>query len=283
MSAYITVHVLSGLPNPTWELTPDQISQLRDRLRGLRETWSETATDIIGTLGYSGVEIETSGEPELEASIFASNGSIGLGPGQGSLRDPDRSFERWAIDTDPGVIPGLVREHIMERLLGPQLIGRRGGPAKARVLEVPIYEPSVWNTDPNIRRNNNCYNYASNLMTGTFAQPGRGSGAPFTNLTGVEVCRAAVSDGLEALARRDPPQETRMEGHFMALVIWPGVDYHFYRLDDNALWSHKPGQTAARDVDGSGNQISDPQVCDRGPYTEFTAYLYIIPAHTNIN
>lgn len=41
---------------------------------------------------------------------------------------------------------------------------------------VPPFNPSKWNNDLHVRRNNNCYNYAKNKITNTFAQPGRGSG-----------------------------------------------------------------------------------------------------------
>lgn len=38
-----------------------------------------------------------------------------------------------------------------------------------------------------------------------------------------------------------------------------GIDFHWYRLDHNKLWSHKPGATAATKYDGDGNLISDPR------------------------
>jgi hypothetical protein len=65
-------------------------------------------------------------------------------------------------------------------------------------------------------------------------------------------------------------------------VIWPSADYHWYRLDNNAMWSHKPGQTAARNTDNSGNQIHDPRECDRGPYITWCNFYHSIPANTQI-
>src|SRR5262249_61775963 len=88
---------------------------------------------------------------------------------------------------------------------------------------------------------------------------------------------AAVRDGLEGLANPNAPQMTPVDGHFVALVIWPGNDYHWYRPDDLAQWSHKPGQTAARDYDNAGQPIADPKSCDRGPYTEFVAFFQTFP------
>jgi hypothetical protein len=63
------------------------------------------------------------------------------------------------------------------------------------------------------------------------------------------------------------------KGWYVALVIWPNTDYHWYRQDKNGCWSHKPGQTAVRNVDNSGKQIADPKTCNRGPYTQFCTYM----------
>ena len=57
--------------------------------------------------------------------------------------------------------------------------------------------------------------------------------------------------------------------HKVALVVAPGLDFHWYRLDDNGKWSHKPGNTKATNLDNLGNIIDDPRTADRGPYTQF--------------
>jgi hypothetical protein len=62
-------------------------------------------------------------------------------------------------------------------------------------------------------------------------------------------------------------------GWYVALVIWPGVDYHWYRQDKVGCWSHKPGSTPARNTDNSGKPITDPKICDRGPYKNFCTYM----------
>ena len=59
-------------------------------------------------------------------------------------------------------------------------------------------------------------------------------------------------------------------------------DYHWYRLDDNGLWSHKPGSTSATNLDGDGNLISDPRnaaTSKRGPDYKFVSFMKIF---TNI-
>jgi hypothetical protein len=63
------------------------------------------------------------------------------------------------------------------------------------------------------------------------------------------------------------------KGWYVALVIWPDVDFHWYRQDQNGCWSHKPGRGYATNLDNSGNVIPDPQNCDRGPYVDFCTYM----------
>ena len=73
---------------------------------------------------------------------------------------------------------------------------------------------------------------------------------------------AAVSDGLGGVAGSGTPLQAG-GGWYLALMVWPNQDYRWYRQDDVGCWSHKPGQMAARNVDNSGNQIADPQRCNR--------------------
>lgn len=138
------------------------------------------------------------------------------------------------------------------------------------------YEPHVWNNRTFVQRRNNCYNYASNIITNTFAQPGRANRHNITRnppeLYGESVYYGTILDGLIPVP--SPTQCLPSAGlNLVALVIWPGRDYHFYRLDKNGFFSHKPGRSPARNVDNSNNLILDPRTCDRGPYTVFKGFF----------
>ena len=51
-------------------------------------------------------------------------------------------------------------------------------------------------------------------------------------------------------------------------------DYHFYRLDNNGHWSHKPGQHPVTDRDGNGDRITDPREADQSPIPyEFVCFM----------
>ena len=60
-----------------------------------------------------------------------------------------------------------------------------------------------------------------------------------------------------------------------ALAIDKGKMYHFYRQDENGMWSHKDGGLGITNLDYSGNKISDPKYSDTGRYTEFCSYFCV--------
>jgi len=88
----------------------------------------------------------------------------------------------------------------------------------------------------------------------------------------------------EALARFTRVMtETGFVFHTVALVVFPGYDYHWYRLDSDGMWSHKPGRTPARNTDNSLQPIANPELADRGPYTEFCGYFTVCRCEVRID
>jgi len=131
--------------------------------------------------------------------------------------------------------------------------------------------------DPAYVTRNNCYCFASNhLANSRYALPGRYSGHPATSITCGGVTAGLYSDGWS--------DGCQTNGLTIVLVIWPNVDYHFYRLvtgGPNWWWGHKPGGTPAKYTDDCGNSIYQyngqgyaPNNCCRGNYTDFCGYFY---------
>jgi hypothetical protein len=164
---------------------------------------------------------------------------------------------------------GLGNAHVFQtgkNVNAVQVVAGNTSPASASVLVAasgaPSYNPGPWNM-PAHQGDNNCYNYGTDIMTDTYAQPGQAHGVfPPTTCTGTG--SGAVADGLVEAT------EKRCTGctHLVALVISPGTsgcaeDYHWYRLDDTGRWSHKPGPSPATDKDASGNPIANPETADR--------------------
>lgn len=137
----------------------------------------------------------------------------------------------------------------------------------------PNYNPSFWNNNRNRRKRNNCYNYANNQATNTFAQPGRAAGAQAPLMSCFWVHRAAEADGLVPIS--DYPTFFLDWRSAAALVVAPGYDYHWYRLGNDGTWSHKQGGTPASNRDNSGNLITDPRTANRGPYTDFCGFFML--------
>jgi len=138
------------------------------------------------------------------------------------------------------------------------------------ICSTPPYYPDYWNDRSIIQKNNNCYNYSNNKRTDTFAQPGRAGGDMYSSIDCIEVTNGAIADGLIPTTASEipPPGKTKI-----AMVIWPDTDYHWYRQDSDGYWTHKPGQTAATNLDNSGNIITNPETADRGGYTIFCGYF----------
>lgn len=135
---------------------------------------------------------------------------------------------------------------------------------------IPLYEPSYWNDGGVIQSSNNCYNYANNNRTDTYAQPGRAAGAMYNHVTCSNVYNAAVADGLMPLPPSGvcPDEEDKL-----GLVVAPGWDYHWYRQDKGGMWSHKVGMSRVTNLDNSRQPITDPETANRGIYTDFCGYL----------
>lgn len=143
----------------------------------------------------------------------------------------------------------------------------------------PPYEPGKWNTSP-YQTSTNCYAYAANDRLGHpkggKPQPGVKCGKPFSAVSCASVGAASACDGMIPAPNPPPPKP----GYYpVALVMHPGVDYHWYRLDNTGTWSHKPGHGPATNLDASGNPITNPETANRDygrvNYKEFCGYYYV--------
>jgi len=157
------------------------------------------------------------------------------------------------------------------RMLNPLITTTADPKCRTCQYEISQFNPAFWNA-PSVQPHNNCYNYARNWRTNTFAQPGRAHGAQTNTMACSNVTTAAMADGLVKRCKCLPSSE--YPRRLMALVIWPGTDYHWYRHQRGGFWGHKPGGTAARNVDNNNVIITNPETCARGGYTNFCDYFY---------
>ena len=288
MALILEIDAFSGRPNPTVELDDDEANGLLERLRPQARLAPDSDLTPPSYLGYRGVLVRGAAAyvPDLPDS-FRLLGETITGPGL-AHQPTDTEVETFITGVD-----GPFR-----RLEEPELLGRmRELVTSAREMYEwpwwrflpwpwvtpcecgPLYEPAWWNV-PARQPVNNCYNYATNYRTDTFAQPGKAAGAEYTSLSCADVGDAAVADDLIA----DPTANNACPayGHLVALVIAPGSDFHWYRKGKDGMWTHKPGQTPATNVDNSGNAITDPRTANRGPYTDFCMFMIVMHGHIKI-
>lgn len=290
----VTADVFSGRPNPTWIVTDE--AEVRAILKEIVRNRSliADAPPVDAGLGFRGVLVEPLSDVlaqdfELPASTYVALGAgaaasgteiaerlIGMIPQ--AARSVDVSAETMALDES-------LQRFLMEQIVlsgrtseldgAVSTVNEEAMAEAVRAMcyyDVTPYNPGFWNNDPNVRARNNCYNYASNKRTNTFAQPGLGCGHMYTALTCAEVTRAALCDGLHRRYNCFPDSE--YPRHLVALVVAPGVDFHWYRLMKEGFWAHKPGSTAVRNTDNCGKVITNPETCCRGMYTQFCGYFY---------
>lgn len=142
------------------------------------------------------------------------------------------------------------------------------------IASVPKVFLEYWNEDSDLQYSNNCYNYATNRVTNSYAQPGEASDKMYTELSCEDVHKAASLD-LGLTPTEFFPYGKKEDKTLIALVVAPGYDFHWYRRDDDGFWTHKMGGTPATTLDDGGQPISSPETADRGLYTDFCGYFQI--------
>jgi hypothetical protein len=293
MPVRITIDIFSGRPNPVVELAGKEAKDVLERLKPTTPlSGDEAEKAATPILGYRGLVVEQAGttadSKDLPARFRVSSGRL---TGKGLAHNAaDADFEEFFFGTK-----GPVKKAKETKNLQPIIKAEVSKAIEVREQMIltqfpfpvaiacpcgPLYEPAWWNDGGQKQVNNNCYNYATNYRSDTFAQPGRAAGAMYTALTCASVLPAAVKDALEdtpGANNKCPP-----EGHLVALVIAPNIDFHWYRKGRNGFWSHKPGGTQVTNLDNSGNLIKDPRTANRGMYTAFCTFMVVKHGHIKI-
>jgi hypothetical protein len=266
--------VFSGTLNPHLELTPEQRDSLCEHLK-----FARTSVPTCRVLGFTGWRICD------ETSCIVSRGQAAV--------------DELLLMASKAVLPESVLSHLEEET-GRLLTANDDCPEPSSTpgngdCTGPVVGPDdptqvhfdVQNDDGGCfateQGSNNCYDYGNDIVTNTFAQPGRGSGLcpesarPCVKNTCEDVKNAAVSDGLEWVGT-DLPTSLPETGHYVSLHIWPDSNFHWLRMDADMKWSHKPGGTAVRNVDNNQEEITDPSKADVSPWSQHCGYLRTVPS-----
>jgi len=303
MGLRVTIEIFSGRSNPSWTVRDqDDVRMLLPLLLRNRAGIAEPCSGFCG-LGFRGIRVESAddvGLPGLPRVFevagggaqdpFASaelaerlletmpSGSMEAEGQDAHYPDALRESVHTAIeDTVRRAVDGTVTFKPPEQPPDDELaaeVHEQMRELSRRTVncewDSALYQPGFW-SDYSVLFTNNCYNYAINTVTNTFARPGRAHGfeIPLT-VTNSDVSFGAQKDGVH-LRGHCQPQGVRRYWLAMVTGYSPAGfrDFHWFRYHHEGFWSHKPGGYPVRNIDNSGATISNPQQSDNGGYTEW--------------
>ncbi|KAL0489681.1 hypothetical protein AKO1_009119 [Acrasis kona] len=279
----VVMRVFSSRKNPQWYVdgvSRDELLRIAGPLYGKEE---HKCNRQGSKLGYTGFNIIDSSNDEcvyVVNSVEAESYLLSTYVKFMTMKNEDPNALNSVVEHVKTVIStGVQTELVPESPVYPAANEVIRGPD-----HVANYSPDTWNLNLKALLNNNCYNYGTDVRTDTFAQPGRGSGRMWSGSMNctmlLDVC---TRDGLIPLKSKQCPVEEQPKiGHYVSLVIWSGVDYHWYRKDAGGYWSHKPGIGNVTDIDASHNKILNPDKADITPYKEICGYFIVVPSKITI-
>lgn len=285
--------VNGGTPNPVFELSGQEWQDFCALMPLANRTLAIPSCRVLGFTGWKLCSSDNKQDCDVVRGELTLDGAL---------------FEKLALKLPE--TPTHVTDHILGEV--QRLHNSNGGDwscadndntivvAGANCNNVPIKgsdDPTTVHYDPSNddggcfvkeQSQNNCYDYGNDIVTNTFAQPGRGSGVcpPNTRPCVKNNCdalkNAAISDGLTWVGT-DLPTDLPKEGHYVSLHVWPNSNFHWIRMDGDKTWSHKPGGSPVRNVDNNHKKITDPGQADFSPWTQHCGYMLAVPSKSVIN
>jgi hypothetical protein len=154
-----------------------------------------------------------------------------------------------------------------------------------------------YDIDTHTRESHNCYSYLLNLKSNAAkklcekelkyndlcrrSQPGYAAGFPSLKTKDFN-CPTIVKRTLADNPNIKPStfiQACPKDKYKGAIVVAPGRDYHYYRLNDEGYWTHKPGWKPSTAYDAKNNLIKNPELASRNygelNYSEFCGYVCV--------
>jgi hypothetical protein len=157
---------------------------------------------------------------------------------------------------------------------------------------------SSYNENLYVRESHNCYTYFLNLKNNESvklckrdyskhnmckrAQPGYFKGYPMLNKNDYNcptMMKRTIDDN-PTIKKTSSQGKCSSNYYKGALVVAPGRDYHYYRLNDDNVWTHKPGYKPSTDLDSDKNKIFDPEKANRNyggtlNYKDFCGFMCV--------
>jgi hypothetical protein len=199
--AVVVMHVFSATADPSWTLSPSQLDELRSSIPSVECSASLRYPNV----GYQGFTIngnKVKGCPQLER-VLLSTCPISLKP-QVIAYVTSQLHDISAASANTHLSPSSIDSFLQPSARAPRPVAPSlpvRGPDT-----VPVYDPKndVQGHFISHQTENNCYNYANDVATDSFAQPGRGSGQKWSFDTCADINASAVRDGLQWVGETMP-------------------------------------------------------------------------------
>jgi hypothetical protein len=287
-SIQVETMVFSGTPNPFFTLSGSEWQHFCALLPQANRTLTLPTCRLVGFTGWKLCSSKDAhacvlirGEKTLDDALFASLSlHIPSTPtpamdhimGEMQRLHSSNGGDMWCAEDEPA-------PSVPESNCGNVPIKGPDDPTQVH------YDPSNDDQGCFVKKQgeNNCYDYGNDIVTNSFAQPGRGSGVcppnkrPCVKNDCDSLKRAAISDGLIWVGA-DLPSTLPKDGHYVSLHVWPKSNFHWIRMDADMYWSHKPGGSPVRNVDNNKQKIKDPSKADFSPWTEHCGYMLAVPS-----
>ncbi|QRM54929.1 hypothetical protein [Sinorhizobium sp. BG8] len=106
----VELDIMSGRPNPVWDLTPAQADELGDIVETL-PTGTGTPPPDPG-LGYRGFVVTDKARPSWRLGVFKGFVRISGGGPTEIRNDRDRRLERWLLDSAGTLLGDQIRRRV---------------------------------------------------------------------------------------------------------------------------------------------------------------------------
>ena len=213
----VSLVVFSGRPDPKWRILSTnpgykKIVTMLQNATNAKLTYRPI--DMPARLGYKGFLVQNSMKKESDLIV---------GPKTATL-------QKLLLKTMP---VGIISKAKLQSVSKEINQGKVHAEVQSTKRFAPDYFPDWWNDNPDRLEYNNCYNYANDIATGTFAIPGRAhalrtglvaniGGYNLAETSGEVVQAAAVDDGLQVVNDPQLPQGPFAQNpsrHLVALVV----------------------------------------------------------------
>lgn len=190
----VTLAVFSGRADPHWVMEPTiEIGKLY--AAASKQNLLLHVDNMPPRLGYKGLIVQE-----------GKNEFLVLGPKTVELQT------QLFLSMPANLVPDKVYNRVLKTIKAGGVLPVQAEQRRKRYA--PPFNAQPWRGQHQTK--NNCYNYANQKVTDTFAQPGRGSNAMYAAITKERIRAASLSDGLQNAANGNTPGGER---HVVALVV----------------------------------------------------------------